>query len=323
MCPLRSCSYRWDRSCGAPPGGACVTTWTGRGWPTGGAGRRSVDLVRPGPGWRQSAESPVPVTGPTWRCRPSTHPEEDAMRVLHVIATPRGDRSNTLQVTDRFLAELGVHSAGLDIEVVDLFDEDLPALAGDNIETKYTLLQGQPIDRNHAESWSQIEQLIARFLAADAYVISSPMWNLSIPYALKYYIDCIVQPGYLFRFNDHGLSRAPGARQEDGLRHRPGQRLLARRARATRSTSTSPICVPSSASSASRTSTSSTCSRPTSRVCARRRWRTRSTGPRAWPRRSPMRPCLPQGAPWPAPESHEGARTRRTRGSGHLPVARR
>jgi FMN-dependent NADH-azoreductase len=127
------------------------------------------------------------------------------MRVLHVIATPRGDRSNTLQVTDRFLAELGVHSAGLDVEVVDLFDEDLPALAGDNIETKYTLLQGQPIDRNHAESWSQIEQLIARFLAADAYVISSPMWNLSIPYALKYYIDCIVQPGYLFRFNDHGL----------------------------------------------------------------------------------------------------------------------
>ena len=30
------------------------------------------------------------------------------------------------------------------------------------------------------------------------------MWNFGIPYALKYYIDCIVQPGYLFRFNELG-----------------------------------------------------------------------------------------------------------------------
>jgi FMN-dependent NADH-azoreductase len=127
------------------------------------------------------------------------------MKVLHVIASPRNDSSNTLRVAREFLAELDRHTAGLDIEVVDLFDEDLPALAGNNIETKYTLSHGQPIDRNHLESWQQIEQLIARFLAADAYVISSPMWNLSIPYALKYYIDCIVQPGYLFRFNDRGL----------------------------------------------------------------------------------------------------------------------
>lgn len=126
------------------------------------------------------------------------------MKVLHVIASPRSSTSNTLEVSERFLAELGHHSAALDIEVVDLFNEDLPALAGDNIETKYTLSHGQPIDRNHVESWRQIEQLIARFLAADVYVISSPMWNLSIPYALKYYIDCIVQPGYLFRFNDSG-----------------------------------------------------------------------------------------------------------------------
>lgn len=126
------------------------------------------------------------------------------MKVLHVIASPRSDKSNTLRVAEQFLTELAVHAPDLDVEVLDLFNQDLPALAGSNIETKYTLNQGQPIDRDHLESWSQIERLIARFLAADAYLISSPMWNLSIPYALKYYIDCIVQPGYLFRFNDLG-----------------------------------------------------------------------------------------------------------------------
>jgi len=126
------------------------------------------------------------------------------MKVLHVIASPRSDKSNTLQVSQQFLAELGRHTPELDVEVVDLFNQDLPALAGENIETKYTLNHGQPIDRDHVESWRQIERLIERFLAADAYLISTPMWNLSIPYTLKYYIDCIVQPGYLFRFNDLG-----------------------------------------------------------------------------------------------------------------------
>ena len=30
------------------------------------------------------------------------------------------------------------------------------------------------------------------------------MWNFGIPYALKYYIDAIVQPGYLFRYLPDG-----------------------------------------------------------------------------------------------------------------------
>ena len=63
---------------------------------------------------------------------------------------------------------------------------------------------GQPISKEHAESWAQIERAIEHFLSADAYLIASPMWNFSIPYALKYYIDCIVQPGYVFRYNELG-----------------------------------------------------------------------------------------------------------------------
>ena len=127
------------------------------------------------------------------------------MKVLHIVATPRGDKSNTLQVSAAFLDSLSARRADVDIEVVDLFHRDLPALAGDNIEAKYTLMAGQPIDRKHEESWRQIETLIADFLSADVYVLSVPMWNFGIPYVLKYYIDCIVQPGYVFRFNEGGM----------------------------------------------------------------------------------------------------------------------
>jgi len=126
------------------------------------------------------------------------------LKLLHIIATPRHSASNTLRVANAFIESLQARYADLSIDMINLFQHDLPAVAGNNIDTKYTLILGQPIDKNHKESWQQIEALINHFLAADIYVISTPMWNFSIPYALKYYIDAIVQPGYLYKYNEMG-----------------------------------------------------------------------------------------------------------------------
>lgn len=121
------------------------------------------------------------------------------------MATPRATSSNTLRVANAFFTALMEEQSDCSVETLDLFADDLPKVAGDNIQAKYTLLMGAPIDPRHLESWAQIELLIERFLAADVYVISVPMWNFSIPYALKYFIDAIVQPGYLFRYNELGV----------------------------------------------------------------------------------------------------------------------
>jgi FMN-dependent NADH-azoreductase len=126
------------------------------------------------------------------------------MKVLHVVATPRGEQSNSLRVSEAFLDRLRAHHSDVTVDVVDLYNRDLPAIAGDNIKAKYTLMMGQPIDKSHAKSWRQIELLIEHFLSADVYLVTTPMWNLGVPYALKYYIDCIVQPGYVFRYNEMG-----------------------------------------------------------------------------------------------------------------------
>lgn len=126
------------------------------------------------------------------------------MRILHIIATPRADKSNTLRVADAFLEAMRAAHGDVSVDVVDLYNYDLPAIAGTNIEVKYTLMVGRPIDRDHEESWREIERLIEHFMLADVYVVSTPMWNFSIPYALKYYIDCIIQPGYLFRYDAEG-----------------------------------------------------------------------------------------------------------------------
>lgn len=126
------------------------------------------------------------------------------MKLLHIIASPRLDGSTTLEVSNTLLTSLEERFSALEIDTHDLFIADLPALAGSNIEAKYTLNSGHTLDEAHARSWAQIEDEIARFLAADVIVITAPMWNFGIPYTLKYYIDCIVQPGYLFRFGPGG-----------------------------------------------------------------------------------------------------------------------
>ncbi len=124
------------------------------------------------------------------------------MKLLHIIATPRKHESHTLQIADAFLESMLTRYPDLNVEVLDLFSRDLPAMDGINIESKYSLMFGQPIDKHHQESWKSIEILIEHFLSADIYLMSVPMWNFSIPYPLKYYIDAIVQPGYLFKLTD-------------------------------------------------------------------------------------------------------------------------
>ena len=87
---------------------------------------------------------------------------------------------------------------------LDLYSADLPAIAGANIKSKYALMTGQPLDEEALGSWQEIEKTIEDFLDADLYLVTVPMWNFGIPYALKYYIDAIVQPGYLFRYDEQG-----------------------------------------------------------------------------------------------------------------------
>jgi FMN-dependent NADH-azoreductase len=127
------------------------------------------------------------------------------MRLLHIIATPRGPESNTLRVSNVLLEELYLKYSDLSVKVLELFKADLPAVAGKNIESKYKLMTGQQLEGEYKSSWAQIEANIKQFLDTDIYLITTPMWNFGIPYALKYYIDAIIQPGYLYRYNEQGI----------------------------------------------------------------------------------------------------------------------
>lgn len=125
-------------------------------------------------------------------------------KLLHVIATPRGDDSNTLKVSKAFLESFKSSHKDWEIDTLDLFIEKLPTIAAKEASGKYVLLGGKDLTGELKNAWRDIERHIERFLSASAYLISTPMWNFSIPYALKQYIDVIAQPKYLFRYTASG-----------------------------------------------------------------------------------------------------------------------
>ena len=125
-------------------------------------------------------------------------------KLLHIIATPRGGESRTLQVTEVFLETFKAKHPDWAVDEFDLQKEKLPSLTIKRVDGKYALLEGRDLCGELKEAWEEIITQIERFLSADGYLVSAPMWNFSIPYTLKHYLDVIIQPKYLFRYTPSG-----------------------------------------------------------------------------------------------------------------------
>jgi len=126
-------------------------------------------------------------------------------KLLHIVATPRAEESRTLQVSEAFLNTFRDTHADWVIEELDLSKEELPSLTMKRAGGKYVLLGGKDLFGEFKEAWEDIIAHIEKFLSADAYLISVPMWNFGIPYMLKHYLDVILQPKYLFRYTATGV----------------------------------------------------------------------------------------------------------------------
>lgn len=122
-------------------------------------------------------------------------------QLLYLKASPRGSRSHALAAAGAFLSAYREIHPEVDIVTLDLFTEDLPPFDGLRINAKYSILHGRPHPPEEAEAWQIVERYIQQFKAADKYVLATPMWNFSIPYRLKQYLDIIVQPTYTFSYS--------------------------------------------------------------------------------------------------------------------------
>lgn len=133
-------------------------------------------------------------------------------KVLHIIATPREESSRTLRISRSLINKIQRRFGNVEIDSLNLFTEKLPELNVTRVGGKYMLMSGQELTGDALASWEQIKAHINRFLAADIIIISTPMWNFSIPYLLKHYIDIIAQPGFTFRYTEKGPEGLAGNR---------------------------------------------------------------------------------------------------------------
>ena len=119
-------------------------------------------------------------------------------KLLFIQASPRGEQSKSIQVAQTYLDALKATIPALEVDVLPLWKADLPAFDGDKAEAKVNVFLGQEHNAVQKTAWDQIVEIASRFISADRYLFASPMWNSTIPYRLKQYIDIIHQPGLLF-----------------------------------------------------------------------------------------------------------------------------
>ena len=122
-------------------------------------------------------------------------------RILHVKASPRGSESFSIRAAEAFLDSFLQAHRDFKVQTLDLFATELPEFCAPAAKAKYAILAGgEPRDEAEA-AWKPVIQLVEHFKSADAYLISSPMWNFGIPYRLKQYVDVLVQPGLTFTYS--------------------------------------------------------------------------------------------------------------------------
>lgn len=142
--------------------------------------------------------------------------------LLHIHCSPKGTRSVSLRLARAFLEETRKIAPATEIRTLDLFEEDLPEFGKDAAIAKFAPIFGDKTTPDQDDVWEKIRSEIERFDSAGKILLSCPMWNYSIPYRLKHYLDLIMQPRITFGYN-------PKTMEHFGmLRNRPVQFILTR-----------------------------------------------------------------------------------------------
>src|SRR4051812_31978516 len=119
-------------------------------------------------------------------------------KLLHISASPRGERSESLAIARTFVDEFREAHPEIEVETFDLWDGTLPAFGPDAAAAKMAVFAGE---EPAGDGWKNAADTFRRFDDADLYLFSVPMWNHGVPYILKQFIDVVSQPGLVFGFD--------------------------------------------------------------------------------------------------------------------------
>lgn len=126
------------------------------------------------------------------------------VKLIYIKASPRKERSYSTKVANQFIDAYRTTHPHDSIEELNLWQMDLPPFDGDTINAKYAVMHQQAQTPAQQIAWQSVTAMFEQFNSADKYLFSIPMWNFSIPYRLKHYIDLLTQPGLAFNIASDG-----------------------------------------------------------------------------------------------------------------------
>ena len=113
--------------------------------------------------------------------------------LLHLEVSPLGDRSISRSISKEFLAAFTAKHPGADIITRDLDVETIPHLDGETINAGYTPESDRSPSAQAKHNFRM--SLVEEVNNAKNILISTPMWNFTVPSVLKAWIDQIIVPG--------------------------------------------------------------------------------------------------------------------------------
>ena len=127
-------------------------------------------------------------------------------RILRIdsSARPISGGSRSRELADSIVAKLLAKYPGAELVTRDLVATPLPHISNETITGFYTPPEQLTADLNNALALSNT--LISELRSADAVVISAPIYNFSIPSALKAWIDQITRINETFAYEDGQFS---------------------------------------------------------------------------------------------------------------------
>ncbi len=122
--------------------------------------------------------------------------------LLHIDASPRGERSHSRKLGKEFVTTWKTaHPSGA-VSTRDVGEEPIPLVSEAWVEGAFTAPEGHSAAAQEAIRVSN--GLVDELLGADEVVITTPIYNLNLPAALKAWIDQVVRYGRTFTITPEG-----------------------------------------------------------------------------------------------------------------------
>ena len=115
--------------------------------------------------------------------------------LLYVSASPLGEGSVSRALAKDFLAAYAAKHSDVEVRERDLSRNPAPHVDGETLGASYS--PSEHHSPSMAAKFQLRMELINEFKGAGEILISTPMWNWSVPSVLKAYIDNLVFPGQL------------------------------------------------------------------------------------------------------------------------------